>query len=158
MPILEHLAHVGDVRAWNGDIPLESVYTVGVAGERWLRALQAEGKLYGTRCARCEITYVPARLYCERCMAHLEDDTWTEVGPGGMVESFTVLRVDVDGRPAAPRTLALIRLDGADTLFVHDLGELGHQKASIGLRVKAVLKPPPERQASVRDIACFVPE
>ena len=157
MPILEHLAHLGDARAWNGDIPLESVYTTGIAGDRWLRALQNEGKLYGTRCAHCEVTYVPARLYCERCMAHLGDDAWIEVGPAGAVESFTVLRVGLDDRPAAPRTLALIHLDGADTLFVHELAELGVQKPSIGLRVRAVFKPQPERTASIRDIAYFGP-
>jgi len=157
MPILEHLAHLGDVRAWNGDIPLESLYTAGVAGDRWLRALQNEGKLYGTRCAHCEVTYVPARLYCERCMAHLGDDAWIEVGPAGVVESFTVLRVGLDDRPAAPRIIALLRLDGADTLFVHELAELGAQKPSIGLRVKAVLKPQAERTASIRDIAHFSP-
>ncbi len=158
MPILEHIAHLGEVRAWTGEIPLESAYTAGVAGERWLRALQNEGKIYGARCTQCEITYVPARLYCERCMAHLPDDAWIEVGPAGTLESFTVLRVGLDGLPAAPRILALIRLDGADTLLVHELDEPGSQKPSIGMRVKAVFKPQPERVASIRDIAHFVPE
>ncbi len=158
MPILEHIQHLSGARAWSGDIPFESLYTAGIAGERWLRALRDEGKIYGVRCARCEITYVPARLYCERCFAKLDENAWSEVGPGGTLESFTVLRLAPDGSPAeTPRTMALIHLNGADTLLVHELSNLGPHKPVIGMPVKAVLKPQGERQGSIRDIAYFEP-
>jgi uncharacterized OB-fold protein len=158
MPILDHITRLGDVRAWEGNIPFESLYTAGVAGDRWLRALRDEGRIYGTRCPQCAITYVPARLFCERCFVQLGDEAWTAVGPGGELVSYTVLRVGIDGAPTPPRALGLVRLDGADTLLPHELGALNGRTLQIGLRVRAVFRPERERRASIRDIAYFAPE
>ena len=36
--------------AWQGDLPVTSRYTFGVAGERFYRAIMEEGKLLGTKC------------------------------------------------------------------------------------------------------------
>jgi uncharacterized OB-fold protein len=157
MPILEHITHLGEARAWVSDIPFESLYTAGVAGQRWLSALRDEGKLYATRCPKCERVYVPARLFCERCFAHLENDTWQVAGPEGTIESFTILHLAPDGSAGAPQFIALVRLDGADTLFPHRLGDLGARKPRIGMRVKAVFKPKSEREGSINDIRHFAP-
>src|SRR5437899_466618 len=42
-----------------GDFPLDYVYTVGIAGERVLRELRDHGRLLGTRCPTCQVTYAP---------------------------------------------------------------------------------------------------
>jgi len=153
---LQPARHVSDLRAWRGAMPVESRYTVGPAGERFFRALKDEGRILGTRCGRCGVTYVPGRLFCERCFDELRE--WTEVGPGGTVEAVTALHLGPDGsRLSQPRLLALIRLDGADTVLMHDLGDLGAGDARVGLRVKPVLKPAGQRTGSILDITHFRP-
>lgn len=156
MPLTERIQHLDEVRAWRGAIRLEGVYTAGVAGDRWLRALR-EGKIYGTRCPRCRYTYVPARLFCERCLDALGEETWVEVGPQGTLVAWTRVHVGPDGaRRTPPQTIGLVRLDGADALLVHELLEEGVEWVS-GMRVKAVFRPPAERQGSIRDLLGFRP-
>ncbi|WP_376789397.1 Zn-ribbon domain-containing OB-fold protein [Thermoflexus sp.] len=155
MPLIERIQHLDEVRVWRGAIQLEGVYTAGVAGERWLRGLQT-GKIYGTRCSRCQYTYVPARRFCERCLGPLGEDTWIEVGPQGTLVSWTRLHVAPDGtRQVPPRTIGLIRLDGADAVLVHELIE--GQEWTSGMRVEAVFRPPAERSGSIRDLLGFRP-
>jgi uncharacterized OB-fold protein len=156
MPLKERIPHLHEVRSWRGTIQLEGVYTAGVAGERWLRELQA-GRIYGTRCVRCRYTYVPARLFCERCLGPLGEDAWVEVGPQGTLMAWTRVHVDPDGRPLSPpRLIGLVRLDGADALLVHDLQDEG-VSLRVGLRVEAVFRPPADRVGSIRDLAGFRP-
>lgn len=158
MPVLETLEHFDQARAWQGHIPLENLYTVGIAGERFLRALKDEGKIYGTRCAKCNVTYVPARLYCERCFAHLDDKAWVLVGPGGALESYTVLHLAPDGSALErPRLMGLVKLDGADSVWPADLGEVDQTALRIGMRVTAVLRPKAERVGAITDLAYFRP-
>ncbi len=154
MAFIERIQHLDEVRAWRGAIRLEGVYTAGVAGERWLRGLQA-GKIYGTRCPRCRYTYVPARLFCERCLGGLGEETWVEVGPQGTLVAWTQVHVAPDGtRLSPPRAVGLIRLDGADALLVHELIGAAEEWAS-GMRVEAVFRPPAERVGSIRDLLGF---
>jgi len=153
---LEPTRHVERLRAWKGSIPAAHRYTVGPAGERFFRALKDEGRILGARCGRCGVTYVPARLFCERCFDELRD--WTDVGPAGTVEAVTALHLAADGsRLAQPVLLALIRLDGADTVLFHYLDQVPADQARIGLRVRPALKPAGERTGSILDIAHFKP-
>ena len=80
MPLLDRLDHSQRTYSVEGDLPFHSVYTVGIAGERFFRALKDEGKIMGTRCARCDVMYVPGRLYCEQCFSHLDDAAWFDAG------------------------------------------------------------------------------
>jgi uncharacterized OB-fold protein len=78
------------------------------------------------------------------------------VGPGGVLESFTVGYVDVEGEPLdQPVMVGLVRLDGADTVLMHLLIENG--QPSIGERVEAVLEPSGSRTGSILDIRAFRP-
>ncbi|MBI5303348.1 MAG: Zn-ribbon domain-containing OB-fold protein [Chloroflexi bacterium] len=159
MSLLHTLEHPTDARALRGDLPLYHRYTAGVAGERFLRALKDEGKIYGARCLKCGYVYVPARLYCERDMAHLDDATWVEVGPTGELVSFSAVYVNLDGeRVDKPQWVGLVRLTGASGVTMHYLDEAPAQGWRIGMNVRVVLKPPSERVGSIRDIAYFKPE
>ena len=121
-----------------------------------MRALKDEARLLGTRCGRCGVTYVPGRLFCERCFDELTE--WIEVGPAGTVEAVTTLHLGPDGsRLKQPVLLALIRLDGADTVLVHRLGGIGTGDAKIGLRVRPVYAKAEQRTGSILDIVHFTP-
>ncbi|MDR7543547.1 MAG: Zn-ribbon domain-containing OB-fold protein [Armatimonadota bacterium] len=153
---LEPVREVERLRAWRGELPAAHRYTVGPAGERFFRELKEGGRILGTRCGRCGITYVPGRLFCERCFDELSD--WTEVGPAGTVEAVTALHLAADGtRLPQPVLLALIRLDGADTVLLHYLDEVPRDEARIGLRVHPALKPAAQRTGSILDITHFRP-
>ncbi|HZA26224.1 MAG TPA: Zn-ribbon domain-containing OB-fold protein [Actinomycetota bacterium] len=152
--MFEKLTDPTEVLLWPGQIPIRHRYTPGVAGEAFFRALKDRGEFLGSRCASCGITYCPARLFCERCFSELEADT--RVGPGGVLESFTVGSVGVEGEPLEePVMVALVRLDGADSMFLHFLVDT--EDAAIGERVEAVLEPKAKRTGSILDIRGFRP-
>ncbi len=156
MSLLERAERNIDAVAWQGEIPIQNRYTVGLAGERFLRELKESGRLLGSRCPECDYVYVPPTLYCERCFEKLDD--WIEVGPEGTVVSFTIVTQALDGTPLAdPDILALIRLDWADSLLVHRLGKVSLDELEIGLWVKPVLKPKNRREGSILDIQYFAP-
>jgi uncharacterized OB-fold protein len=139
-------------RVVSGGLPVRFRYTPGVGATAFLEALRDRGVLLGSRCASCSYTYLPARLFCERCFAELAGDT--ECGPGGTLESFTVAHAGIDGEPLAePVTWATVKLDGADTVMVHRL--IDTPTPEIGMRVRAVLRG--ERTASIHDVDGFSP-
>ena len=140
--------------AWLGDLPVNSRYTYGLAGERFFRAIKDEGKIFGTRCSTCERTYVPAALFCERCMAKL--DEWVDVGTTGEVHTFTLLYENYDGSPReTPEIVVFVEL--ADGGLIHRLDEVDPEDVAIGMQVEAVFKPKTERQGSILDITHFKP-
>ncbi len=152
--MFEKLTDPKDVLLWEGEIPIRHRYTPGVAGEAFFKALRDRGEFLASPCTGCSITYSPPRLFCERCFTQLEPDTM--VGPGGILESFTVGHVDVDGESLdRPLMVGLVRLDGADTVLMHLLIE--YERPAIGDRVEAVLQPNADRVGSIMDIRGFRP-
>lgn len=152
MSLLERDPNAPD--AWLGEMPITSRYTAGIAGERFLRAIKDEGKILGSPCDRCGITYVPARQFCERCMDELEETV--DVGTVGEVHTFTLLFENLDGtQREEPEVIAFISL--GDGGLVHKLDEIHLDDLEIGLLVEAVFKPEAERQGSILDITYFRP-
>jgi uncharacterized OB-fold protein len=154
MSILEKVDKLDHAIAWHGDIPITSRYTAGIAGERFFREIKDHGRLLGTRCEACGLTYVPPTMFCERCFAQLDD--WVQVASTGTVFTYTVLYADLDGKPLAePDILAYVKLDGSDGGLIHRLGEVGPDEVEIGMRVEAVFKAEGEREGSILDIRYF---
>ena len=138
------------IRRIEGGMPVSFRYTPGVGNTAFFEALRDRGVFLGSRCPDCAVTYLPARIFCERCLAGLTPDT--ECGPEGVVVSWTVAHVGVDGEALdAPVPFALVQLDGADTVLLHRL--LG--EADIGGRVRAVLSE--DRSGAIGDLEGFAP-
>jgi uncharacterized OB-fold protein len=154
---LEKIDHLTKPHNWHGDIPIYSIYTLGVAGERFFRELRDSGRLMGTRCANCDLIYAPPRLYCERCLADLSD-CWQEVSGQGRVHTYTAAYYDLSGTPLKkPEILALVQLEGTHGGIIHRLEGIDAESVSIGLRVGVRLKPASQRKGSITDIRCFRP-
>ena len=154
MSLLERIEKLEEAKVWPGSIPITSRYTVGIAGEKFFREIKDNARFLGTHCPNCDITYVPPRLYCERCLAKLDD--WVEVEPRGTVHTYTVLHRALDGSPLEePEILAFVELDGSDGGLVHRLGKVAPDEVEIGMRVEAVFKPETERKGSILDIEYF---
>jgi uncharacterized protein len=141
---------------WN--IPYE--YAAGATASRFFDELKNNQRIMATRCSSCKRTLLPPRAFCERCFVEISD--WVEVGPEGVVNSFTVTYQSFPGLPDPPYTIALIKLDHASTCLAHFLGEIDATqpikllaRVKAGLRVRARFKE--ERRGSILDIQCFVP-
>ncbi len=159
MAILQRITRNIDNRYWNPGaeyFPVKNRYTAGVAGQRFFEELKENGKIFGSRCEACSLTYVPARIYCERCFARLEDKDWLDVGTEGTIYSFTVVyETKSEEAKAEPSLIAAVRI--ADGLLIHRLGECREDDLEIGMKVKAELKPQAERKGGIEDIRFFKP-
>ncbi|MCP4681738.1 MAG: Zn-ribbon domain-containing OB-fold protein [Desulfobacterales bacterium] len=156
MALIERLQKTTQVGYWTGEIPLEYVYTYGRAGEAYFRNLMDKGTFLGARCGKCGITYVPPRTYCEKCFDRLEG-SYVDVPATGTVHTYTVLHKNLDGSDKKdPAIMAVIRLDNTDGGVVHHLGGVKPEEVSIGMKVKAVLKPKKDRKGAISDIKHFM--
>ncbi len=156
MALLDKIDKLGKAIAWQGDIPITSRYTAGIAGERFLREIKDNARIVGTHCSQCDLTYVPATMFCERCFAEL--DEWVEVASQGTVFTYTVLHRDLDDQPVdPPAVLAYVKLEGSDGGLVHYLGEVDPEAVTIGMPVEAVFREASERVGSILDIQHFRP-
>jgi uncharacterized OB-fold protein len=141
--------------SWQGELPVTNRYTYGLAGEIFFRTLKDEGRILGTYCPHCDHTYVPAAIFCEQCLAKLDD--WQDVGTRGEVDTFTFLHVNLDDSAREkPEIIVFVRF--GDGGLIHRLGEVDPDKVEIGMMVKAVFKPISERTGSILDINYFKPE
>lgn len=143
-----------DVWIYHGQIYIPNTYSAGAVGSRFLIALRDKKRIMGTRCPTCNRVYVPARSICKDCYGQL--DELVEVSDKGTLLTYTVCNQPNPVQPVeSPVVYGIIQLDGADTGFVHMLGEIDPEQIRIGMRVQAVFKE--EREASILDIKYFKP-
>jgi uncharacterized OB-fold protein len=143
-----------DVWLYHGQIYIPNEYSAGAVGSRFLTQLRDRKRIMGTRCLDCNRVYVPARSICKDCLGQLKQ--WVEVSDKGTLLTYTVCNVPNPVQPTeAPLIYGIVQLDGADTGFVHMLGEVEPEQLRVGMRVKAVFKE--EREASILDIRYFKP-
>jgi uncharacterized OB-fold protein len=151
---LEKITNPFNARHWIGHMETDYRYTLGIAGERFFKEIKENGRIMGAKCPVCGVTFVPPRLYCEKCFAKLEE--WVDVGKRGYIYTYTIATIDIDGEKLEkPQIYALIKFEGAHGGLIHKIGET--DKVYIGMKVEAVFKPPSERKASINDIAYFKP-
>lgn len=141
---------------------LEYRWDDGVAISRYLAELK-NGRIVGKRCRKCDRTLLPPRTFCELCWR--PTDEWTFVEDSGTVMTFCISnvdwkasRLDIEGgqRPFTP---AVIEIDGAGRHMgiLHLLEEVDPKDIHVGMRVRAVWKPPEEREGAITDIRYFKP-
>lgn len=155
MPFHERIQNASRLRHWPVEIEATYLYTAGVAGERFFTELKKTGKILATECDACGIEYLPPRIFCEQCFADI-GKSWHAVSPNGVVESFTVLRRALDGSEMEPPEVrAVVRMGKGQGALIHRL-LVPPEKASVGMEVKAKLKPRGKRNADILDIEGFV--
>jgi len=156
MGFAEKIQSPKDITHLEGEIPVNYLYTVGIAGERFLRELKENAKILGIRCSRCRLVHVPPRTYCEQCFERLRD--WVELTSEGRIETFTICYFSADGnRLAEPEIIAAVKLNGATSAFVHRIRDANDRDIHIGMDVEAVFKEKGDRVGSFLDIAYFRP-
>ncbi|MHA2067329.1 MAG: Zn-ribbon domain-containing OB-fold protein [Candidatus Thorarchaeota archaeon] len=139
-----------------GDMEADYIYTPGVAGDKFFKALRDDEKFLATHCESCNHTYMPPRMYCERCFSKL--DKWVEAESTGVVDTYTLAHEDRNGEKLAePVIVAFIRIDKTDGGIIHQLGGVDPESVKIGMKVKAVLKDKSKRTGGLKDIDHFAP-
>jgi uncharacterized OB-fold protein len=132
-------------------------WDAGMAIGGYLDGLK-EGKILGRVCHGCHRTLVPPRMFCERCFRPTDD--WVQVKDTGTVNTFSLAYITWDMRDLTdPDIPAVIDLDGASPGIgiMHKLGAVDPEAVHTGMRVRAVWKPPAQREGSILDIAYWEP-
>jgi len=142
------------IKKWEGEIPVHYLYTYGLAGEKFFREIKDHGKFVATKCSKCNVTYVPPRIYCECCFAELKD--YIDVGTKGTVETYTICHESLEGgRLSKPEVIACVKIDNTDGGVVHRLLGIETSKIKIGMKVDAVFADPSKRTGNINDILGF---
>ncbi|NQT74692.1 MAG: Zn-ribbon domain-containing OB-fold protein [Chloroflexi bacterium] len=140
---------------WQLAIP--NTYPAGVVGSKFLIELRDNKKIKGIKCPECNQVYVPPRSTCKYCFGELSE--LVDVSDKGTLVTYAVSYEPTPVQPVegTPVIYGIVKLDGADTGFVHMLGEVDPKQLEIGMRVKAVFKTKKKRVASILDIKYFKP-
>jgi uncharacterized protein len=128
--------------------------SVGPVIGRFLTSLR-DGRIEGVRISDGRVLVPPTEY--DPVTSEPTGDDWVEVGPGGIVQSWTwVSNPRPDKHPLdTPFAFALVRPDGADTAILHAVDAGSADVMRVGLRVGPRWRD--ERVGSVRDIECWVP-
>jgi uncharacterized OB-fold protein len=90
-------------------------------------------------------------------VTHAATEEFVEVAPTGTVVSWSWCPEPVEAQPFdRPFAWVLVRLDGADTPFLHALDISSPDDVTTGMRVQ--VRWAEERVGAITDIACFEPE
>lgn len=121
-----------------GKMALPNQYFAGSVGSKFIISLRDANKILGVKCPKCNKVYVPPREYCEKDLTKLTDN-WVELGNEGVITNYTVVHYNDRHLPKkAPYILALIKVDGADTPFIHVVEGIAYEEVKVGMKVKAV--------------------
>lgn len=156
MTFLERTTDVKRLRHVSVDMSVDYIYTSGIAGEVFFRALRDEGRILAVRCPVCKTNQLPPRMFCESCFTELKE--FVDVPSEGRVAAVTVARLDRRGRPLPnPEVYAFVTFKGIQKGgLIHRLLVLP-EKAKVGLAVRPRLKPKEARTGTVLDIEGFEP-
>jgi uncharacterized OB-fold protein len=156
-PLSENDFDQGNVLHNFDDMAAKFAWDTGIAIGQYLAGLK-DGIILGSHCQTCHKIVVPPRVVCEWCFRPM--DKLVPLQDSGVVNTFSICYVTWDvKRIQEPQLPAVIELDGASPLhgIMHMLGEVDPKDINIGMRVKAVWKPPSERQGAITDILYFKP-
>lgn len=145
------------LKRWYGNMEVEKhIYTVGLAGEIFMKNLKEKGVLTGGKCGKCDIIYMPAKTFCIRCFDEISQ--FVEVRARGFIKSYTVQYIDINGRQLdKPKIIALICIPETEGGIIHYIDEISPEEVDVDMEVEAVLKPLKERAGSITDILYFKP-
>jgi uncharacterized OB-fold protein len=127
--------------------------SVGPVIGRFLAGL-IEGRIQGIKTSSGRIM-VPPVEYDPDSAAELSE--FVDVGDAGVVQTWAWVAEPRQNNPLQkPFAWALIKLDGADTAFLHAVDAGSEAAMKTGMRVKVRWRA--ERVGHINDIDCFIPE
>lgn len=124
--------------SWN----INYTHALGEVASRFFVQIRDNARFYGRRCAGSGRVLVPPRAFSDQTLEPTTE--WVEVGPGGRIETFTIVYEPFQNLPEPPYAFGFVQLDGADTAIGGffrgiDLADPARaaEKLAIGTRVEA---------------------
>ena len=127
---------------------------------KFFREVLLNKKLYGTQCPNCRKVWMPPREHCSDCYVTTE---WIPLSGKGTVLSCTycfyasINEDEIEAFEDIPFVLAVVKLDEADTCFLHNVVARERRVGVIktGARITVAWKE--KREGKVSDFY-FIPE
>ena len=117
----------------------------------FLRGL-VEEKILASVCTRCDIAYLPPKIYCTNCFGEISE--YKDVGRRGTITALTETYVEFDGsRLKEPKFVGFIGFVGVRGGLIH---KVRGKKAKVGAKASAQFIPKGERTGAMTDIESFV--
>lgn len=88
-------------------------HALGETASWFFIQIRDHAKLYGRRCPKSGRVLVPPRSFSDQTLEKTTE--WVEVGPGGCIETFTIVYEAFKTLPDPPYAFGFVLLDGADT-------------------------------------------
>ncbi len=153
--MLDKIKQPQRARQVGGTAPIYHRYTLGVAGERFFKALRDQRQLLASPCPTCHDRLLPPKMYCERCFEETSEG-WAPVEGLGYLRSFTVLHRSLEDEPLDdPAVVALIGWRGVRGGIIHRLRDVAPDQVALGMDMEPVWAE--ERGGALSDISHFRP-
>ena len=88
-------------------------HALGETASWFFVQIRDHAKLFGRRDAKTGRVLVSPRAFSDQSLQRTSE--WVEVGPGGRIETFTIVYEEFNGLPPPPYAFGYVMLDGADT-------------------------------------------
>lgn len=142
-------------RQVQGEVPIYHRYTLGVAGERFFKAMRDQRQILVSPCPKCHSRLLPPKMYCQSCFEETSD-TWEPLDGPGFIRSFTVVRHSLEEELLeTPEVVVLVSWEGVRGGLIHRLREIESDRVTIGMAVEPVWAT--ERVGAMSDINHFRP-
>lgn len=139
-----------------GSIAIPYKWVTGRAVGEFLGELRDHGRILGGRCGACGRVSAPPQNVCGRCFRKVEE--MVPLSGEGRLVSWTVVRHPIMGAPLdPPYAIGAVRLDGADTEFLHLIRTDALDRLAAGQRMRAIFAPPRSREGVLLDMLGFEP-
>ena len=142
---------------FDAQLAIPNTYPAGIVGSKFLIGLRDDEKIMGIKCPTCGKVYAPPRSICKYCYEQMSE--MIDLTHEGTLLTYAVANEPNPIQPVegSPVIYGIVQMDGADTGFVHMLGDVDPKDLKSGMKVEAVFKPKEERVASILDIKYFKP-
>jgi len=94
---------------WN----ITYTHALGEVASWFFVQIRDNAKIYGRRCGKTGRILVPPRAFSDQTLEPTTE--WVEVGPGGRIETFTIVYEPFNNLPDPPYAFGYVLLEGADT-------------------------------------------
>jgi uncharacterized OB-fold protein len=88
-------------------------HALGATASHFFANIRDNRKLYGRRCGHTGRVLAPPRAFSDQSLTPTTE--WVEIGPGGVIEAFTIVYEEFQGLPPPPYAFGYVMLDKADT-------------------------------------------
>lgn len=134
---------------WN----ITYTHALGETASWFFVQIRDHAKLYGRRASSGRVL-VPPRAFSDQTLAPTTE--WVEVGPGGRIETFTIVYEEFQNLPPPPYAFGYVLPDGADTAIGGffkgvDLRDPASAAAKLKIGTRVVTKFADERTGDMLD-------